>query len=167
MWGHLTMGAHSTQRSEAVNSSMTHFINSHTLLSELVTKIEGYREIITDQSEGKATKIMLEHVSQTTGVHPIETSLRKVISPFALAVVKGQISQCIQYTIDESLTQIDTFGEEICFVKMATRFSVGNPTTQVEKSVIYDTEPYNKDGELISLDKPLSNISDVLWYSFT
>ena len=53
-WGHLTMGAHSTQRSEAVNSSIKHFLNSHTLLTELVTKIEEYRETITDQSEGKA-----------------------------------------------------------------------------------------------------------------
>ena len=134
--------------SEFLNKAF--FLNSHTLLTELVTKIEEYRETITDQSEGKATKIMLKHVSQTTGVHPIETSLRNVISPFALAVVKGQISQCIQYTIDESLTQTDSFGEEICFVKMATGFAVGNSTTQVENSVIYDTEPYNTDGELIS-----------------
>ena len=95
-WGHLTMGAHSTQRSEAVNSSIKHFLNTHTLLTELVTK-EEYRETITDQSEGKATKIMLKHASQTTGVHPIETSLRNVISPFALTLVKGQVTMYLIY----------------------------------------------------------------------
>ena len=69
---------------------------------------------------------------------------------FSLTLVKGQVSQCIQYTIDESLTQIDVTGDEICFVKLATGFTVGDPITQVENIVTYETESYNTDGEQIS-----------------
>ena len=34
-------------------------LNAHTLLTELVTKIEEYRETLTEQDEGKATGIIL------------------------------------------------------------------------------------------------------------
>ena len=93
--GSLDNGSLLTHRSEEVNSSIKHLLNTHTLLTELVTKIKGYRE----------------------------TSLG--ISPFALTLVKGQVSQCIQYTKEESLTQIDVTGDEICFVKLATGFMYG------------------------------------------
>ena len=96
---------------------------------------------------------MLKHASQTTGAHPIETSLRNVISPFALTLVKGQMSQCIQYTIHESLTKIDVTGDEICFVKLATGFTVGDSITQVENIV----RPLFV-GKLFQLHRPHQNI---------
>ena len=107
------MGAHSTQRAEAINSSVKHFLNAHTLLTELATKIEEYRETITKQSEGKATRIMLNHATQAIGVHPITTYLTDIISPFALSLVKGQISQCMKYGIDENLPKQNSVGDEI------------------------------------------------------
>ena len=92
---------HSTQRSESIHAAIKHFLSSHTLLTDLAEKLEEYRQSISERGEGKATRLALKEFSRNSGQHPIENHLSKVISPFAMSIVKLQIALCMQYAVDE------------------------------------------------------------------
>ena len=105
-WEHLTLGVHSTQRAEAVHSAIKHFLTSHTLLVDLATKIENYRNTVADRSEGIATRQALKQASFRTGRHPTLEHLNNRISPFALSLMQSQISLCLQYTVSKDSKEI-------------------------------------------------------------
>ncbi|KAI6657110.1 hypothetical protein LOD99_15896 [Oopsacas minuta] len=56
-WQHLTLGAHSTQRSESIHSTIKQFLNAHTLLTHLANKIDENRKSLSEQNEGRATRV--------------------------------------------------------------------------------------------------------------
>ena len=94
---HLTLGAHSTQRSESIHSTIKQFLNAHTLLTHLAKKVDENRKTLSEQNEGRATRLALKMATYSSK-HPIERDLK--LTPFALAIVKAQIAQCIQYSVD-------------------------------------------------------------------
>ena len=96
-WQHLTLGAHSTQRSESIHSTIKQFLNAHTLLTHLANKIDENRKTLSEQNEGRATRLALKMATYSSK-HPIERNLK--LTPFALAIVKAQIDQCMQYSVD-------------------------------------------------------------------
>ena len=102
-WNHLTLGVHSTQRSESIHAAIKLFLSSHTLLTDLAGKLEEYRHNISERGEGKATRLALKQFSRVSGQHPIEDYISKRISPFAMSIVKSQIALCMQYTVEELL----------------------------------------------------------------
>ena len=95
-WKYLTLDAHSTQRSESLHSSIKHFLTSHTLLTHLARKIDEHRQTISDQNEGRVTRLALKMASSSTK-HPIERNIK--LTPFALEIVKAQVAQCMQYSV--------------------------------------------------------------------
>ena len=97
-WEYLTLGAHSTQRSESVHASIKHYLKSNTLLTHLSNKIDENRDTLSDQNKGRATRLALKMATYSTK-HPIEKSLN--ITPFAPTIVRAQIAQCMQYCDDE------------------------------------------------------------------
>ena len=102
-WNHLTLGVHSTQRSESIHAAIKLFLSSHILLTDLAGKLEEYRQNISERGEGKATRLALKQFSRVSGQHPIEDYISKRISPFAMSIVKSQIALCMQYTVEELL----------------------------------------------------------------
>ena len=102
-WQHLTLGAHSTQRSESVHSCIKQFLNSHTLLTQLATKIDENRQTTSCQNEGRATRLALKLGYDSSTRHSIEKNLK--ITPFSLAIVRAQIAQCLQYSMESLPTE--------------------------------------------------------------
>ena len=102
-WQHLTLGAYSTQRSESVHSCIKQFLNSHNLLTQLATKIDEYRQTTSCQNEVHATRLALKFGYNITARHPLEKNPK--ITPFALAIVRAQIAQYLQYNIEGKPTQ--------------------------------------------------------------
>ena len=58
-WQHLTLGAHSTQRLESIHSTFKQFLNAHTLLTHLANKIDENMKTLSEQNEGRATRLAL------------------------------------------------------------------------------------------------------------
>ena len=56
-WQHLTLSAHSTQRSESIHSTIKQFLNALTLLTHLANKIDENRITLSEQNEGRAIRI--------------------------------------------------------------------------------------------------------------
>ena len=110
-WQIQTLGVHSTQRAEAIHSSIKRFLSANTLLTQLASKIDDSRNTLSDLGEGKSIRLALKNSSSTTGYHPIEHTLRQIITPFAFSIVKSQISQCVQYGIED--TYLDTKSKTI------------------------------------------------------
>ena len=88
-WRHLTLGVHSTQRSESIHSSIKRFLTAHTLLIELVTKLEEFSLKASDLTGGKAARLALKQISELAGHHPVILQLQKIISPFALDILRS------------------------------------------------------------------------------
>ena len=112
-WCHLTLGAHSTQRSDSVHAAIKHFLSRHTLITELATKIEEYRQTVSERGEGKAIRIALRNlVVSSLGhyvyLHPVELDLSKRLSPLALSIAKSQVIQCMNYSIEDKYTESST-----------------------------------------------------------
>ena len=75
-WQHLTLGAHFTQRSESVHSCIKQFLNSHTLLTQLATKIDENRQTISCQNEGRAIRLALKLGYDSSTRYSIEKNLK-------------------------------------------------------------------------------------------
>ena len=95
---HTTFGIHSTQRAEAVNSSLKHFLASHLLLKQLVGNISSTLEM---QTTKKHTEVIRQAVRLACRSHPnpIAVELAKGISPFAAEMLHNQASQAVAYTV--------------------------------------------------------------------
>ena len=85
---HLTLGVHYTQTSESIHAAIKHFLSSNTLLTNPAVKLAEYRQSISERGENKATRLALKEFSRNSGQYPIENHLSKVISPFAMSIVK-------------------------------------------------------------------------------
>ena len=97
-WCHLTLGAHSTKRAEFVHAAIKHFLLRHTLITDLATKIEEYRQAVSERGEGKATRVALTNLvisrfGEIVYLHPVELDLSKRLSPFGLSIVKSQMAK--------------------------------------------------------------------------
>ena len=94
-----TLGVHPTQRAEAVHSAIKHFLTAHTLLIDLAKKLEEYRLNIAEKGEGVSTRLLLRQATESVICHPIEQQFENGIRPFALKLLKSQITRCLNYTI--------------------------------------------------------------------
>ena len=100
-WQIRTLGVHSTQRAEAIHSSIKRFLSANTLLTQLASKIEESRNTISDMGEGKSIRLALKNASSTSDYHSVAENLLQIVTPFAFSIVKSQISRCMQYGIED------------------------------------------------------------------
>ena len=101
-WEHFTAGCSSNQRAEALNSSVKRYTTASMLLTNLVPKLEHHKVDIS--SRGETAQYILERRAERCAPSPIVDALAGKVTPFALTVLRAQLSEAGYYTsvADES-----------------------------------------------------------------
>ena len=136
-WQFHTRGIISTQRSESVHFAIKGFLTAHTLLTELVAKLDQYQITISEKGEGNATRLALKQASQNTPTHPIQKYF-STISPFARSLIEVQISKCLNYDIIAE-EEGDILGK-IYTIKCNMNHSLNRPIMGNEKDLWRDSQ---------------------------
>lgn len=108
-WCYLTLGAHSTQRTESAHSGTNHSSSRHTLTTVLAAKIEEYLHTVSEKGEGKASRIALRNIiisfsGEIVYSIPVELDLSERLSPCGLSIVKFQMALWMNYSIENITT---------------------------------------------------------------
>ena len=102
-WAFLTMGINSTQRIEAVHSSVEGSIRANTLLTALLTALE---ELDANVASSAATRtfrhVRLNQTATKCNAHPFIDAAAAFLSPAALVLFKAQLQQASFYTVTET-----------------------------------------------------------------
>jgi hypothetical protein len=99
-WQHLTMGVHSTQRIEAVHSAVGGFLRTNTLLTALLTALESYSSNVASSVDTRSIRhARLNQTANKCSPHPYIDAAAKVVSPYALLLVRAQLQQASFYKV--------------------------------------------------------------------
>jgi hypothetical protein len=105
-WAFLTMGVHSTQRIEAVHSAVSGFLRASTLLTALREALESYGAHVDSTA---ATRSFRHHqrfydTAARCSPHPFIDAASKLVTPYALMLLRAQLQQAAFYTVTETTT---------------------------------------------------------------
>ena len=109
-WAFLTMGINSTQRIEAVHSSIEGSIRANTLLTALLTALEELNANVASSAATRTFRhLRLNQTAAKCHAHPFIDAAAEFLSPAALMLFKAQLQQASFYTVAEMAEGSGTF----------------------------------------------------------
>lgn len=109
-WAFLTMGINSTQRIEAVHSSVEGSIRANTLLTALLTALEELNANVASSAATRTFRhVRLNQTAAKCNAHPFIDAAAEFLSPAALVLFKAQLQQASFYTVTETAEGSGTF----------------------------------------------------------
>jgi MULE transposase domain len=109
-WRHRTLGIHSTQRIEAVHSAVDHFLGPNRLLTDLLSELDSYTDMVDLRTATRDLRFhaRLVRAAAACMVHPFITQLAGIgLSAYATVLVKAQLQQEAFYRVEEKGNSAD------------------------------------------------------------
>jgi len=100
-WQTLTLGIHSTQRGEAVHSSLSRWCTSSMRLIDLIDKLDRSAEDVDTRAATRETQrsLRLLKPTQSLTTAPIIASAASIATPYAVSLMEAQRLQSVQYVV--------------------------------------------------------------------
>jgi hypothetical protein len=108
-WAHLTFGIHSTQRIEAIHSSIQEWCRNSSLLINFFKSMESREALRKQNSETKAHRDTFKNVARGAAVWPPVAKLGTSLTAYAFELQCAQAREMLNYTATPSDDDPDVF----------------------------------------------------------
>ena len=159
-WQHLTYGIHSTQRSEAINSSIAQWCRKTSILTELYNKLAYLAQTQAINSDSRYVReLWKKSVRTTVEEFAILRDIEKMVTPKAFELMKSQASLFPKYHISPYDMVKDGYYVMHDSKKVAHSSAVNAIDDHESVNITYLTKA--KKDEIACLDKGISEFTTV------
>ena len=159
-WQHLTFGIHSTQRSEAINSSISQWCTKTSMLTELYNKLAYLAQTQAINSESRFVReLWKQSVGRTMEEFAILRDIKNKVTPKAFELMKNQASLLPKYHVSPYDIVKNGYYVMHDSKKGAKINAVNGNDDQVSVNISYLTK--EKKDEIARLDEGFSEFTTV------